>query len=461
MWLKSFLQTWARNRARGTRGGCNRHRSAVRVFRPRFDCLEDRTLPSTMVGMVFDDGAGPLPVLAVESYTWGATHPDGSATSMQDFTITLTPGSIEPGLWGHLAVGEQLDTATIQLSKPNPQGPLQVYTTYTLTNVTISSFTTSKQGDDVPLDTIGLHFDKITETFRRQNPDGTLGPANTASYNQVTATSEGAGSLGGPISTTSLTASSSSTVYGDSITFTATVSPSDGGTPTGAVHFFDGTTDLSGPVSLMTVSGQEVARFTVARLGAGTHTIRAHYVDPTNVYSDSSGATSVMVSKAALIVTANDQTKITGEANPTFTVSYSGFVLGEGPAVLGGTLTFSTTATTSSPPGAYPITPSGLTSDNYAITFISGTLTVLSFDQATTNLVAQVDQAGLPQGIQNALNSQLRAAIASFSAGNTIAGKNLLEAFMIYMSAQRGKKIDGALADALIAYAQRIINAIG
>jgi hypothetical protein len=41
-----------------------------------------------------------------------------------------------------------------------------------------------------------------------------------------------------------------------------------------------------------------------------------------------------------------------------------------------GALTFSTPASTTSPVGNYPITPSGLTSTNYAITFVSGTLTV-------------------------------------------------------------------------------------
>lgn len=45
-------------------------------------------------------------------------------------------------------------------------------------------------------------------------------------------------------------------------------------------------------------------------------------------------------------------------------------MLGETPAILGGTLTFDTTATTSSGPGAYPIVPGGLSSSNYAISFL-------------------------------------------------------------------------------------------
>src|SRR5207245_8896783 len=76
--------------------------------------------------------------------------------------------------------------------------------------------------------------------------------------------------------------------------------------------------------------------------------------------------------------------KVFGDPNPGFTVSYSGFVLGERPFALGGTLVFSTSATTSSTVGSYCITPSGLSSTNYAISFHAGTLTVSKADTTTT-----------------------------------------------------------------------------
>jgi hypothetical protein len=63
---------------------------------------------------------------------------------------------------------------------------------------------------------------------------------------------------------------------------------------------------------------------------------------------------------------------------PTFSASYSGFVLGEGPSALGGTLSFSTTTTSSSDVGTYTaaVTPGGLTSSNYAISYVKGSMTV-------------------------------------------------------------------------------------
>jgi N-acetylneuraminic acid mutarotase len=90
----------------------------------------------------------------------------------------------------------------------------------------------------------------------------------------------------------------------------------------------------------------------------------------------SSGSAIINVSKAPLTVTANNQTRAYGMPNSTFTVSYGGFVNGDTPASLGGALAFTTPATISSPVGSYPITPSGLTSANYAITFAPGTLSV-------------------------------------------------------------------------------------
>ena len=82
----------------------------------------------------------------------------------------------------------------------------------------------------------------------------------------------------------------------------------------------------------------------------------------------------LMIGKAALFVTADDKTKVYGAADPAFTVRYAGFVNGETSAVLGGTLGF--TRAPGESVGIYPITPGGLTSGNYAITFHAGTLTI-------------------------------------------------------------------------------------
>jgi hypothetical protein len=65
-----------------------------------------------------------------------------------------------------------------------------------------------------------------------------------------------------------------------------------------------------------------------------------------------------------------------GFPNPPFTATATGFKLGQGFGDLAGALAFSTPATTTSPVGVYPITPLGVSSANYAITFVDGQLVV-------------------------------------------------------------------------------------
>lgn len=84
------------------------------------------------------------------------------------------------------------------------------------------------------------------------------------------------------------------------------------------------------------------------------------------------------VGKAALTVTANDASKTyDGQAHSGGAgVGYAGFVNGETASVLGGTLVLGGTAQGAIDTGTYSLTASGLTSGNYDITFMPGTLTI-------------------------------------------------------------------------------------
>ncbi len=93
------------------------------------------------------------------------------------------------------------------------------------------------------------------------------------------------------------------------------------------------------------------------------------------------------VAKAALSVTAVDKQTTYGAEAPAFTVAYEGFIGEETEAVLTGEIAFACEYTVGSNAGEYTITPSGLTADNYDITFNNGKLTV---DKADVELVAPV-----------------------------------------------------------------------
>ena len=84
------------------------------------------------------------------------------------------------------------------------------------------------------------------------------------------------------------------------------------------------------------------------------------------------------VGRAALVGTADDKTRAYGETNPVFTVIYTGFVNNENSSVVTGELVGTTTATTNSPTGNYPIHASGQSAANYTIAYNDGNLTVIA-----------------------------------------------------------------------------------
>jgi hypothetical protein len=89
------------------------------------------------------------------------------------------------------------------------------------------------------------------------------------------------------------------------------------------------------------------------------------------------------ITPAPLAIRANDASRLLGQPNPPFGATTTGFRLGQGLADLSGTLAFATPAMPASPPGAYAVTPFGVSSLNYAVTFVDGTLTVTAVAPAS------------------------------------------------------------------------------
>jgi hypothetical protein len=110
----------------------------------------------------------------------------------------------------------------------------------------------------------------------------------------------------------------------------------------------------------------------------GTYSITPTLADPDGKLSNytliSSNGT-LSVTRAGLTVTANNASRTYGAANPVFTGAITGIQNND--AI---TATYASTATTSSPPGTYPIVPSladpGNRLPNYDVTVNNGALTV-------------------------------------------------------------------------------------
>ncbi|MWN75529.1 T9SS type A sorting domain-containing protein, partial [Labilibaculum sp. A4] len=145
-------------------------------------------------------------------------------------------------------------------------------------------------------------------------------------------------------------------VYGDAdptFTYTTSATLESGDSFTGA---------------LSRATGEDVGSYaiTIGTLSAGSN------YDLTFVSKDFS------ITQKSLTVTAENKTKeYDGAVFTGFTVTYSGFITGEDETDLSGTLVYSGSATTATNVGTgYVITPGGLTSSNYAITFADGSLDI-------------------------------------------------------------------------------------
>lgn len=277
----------------------------------------------------------------------------GNVTLTADFSRKMNQDSLEP-------------SAQFLYSGTAPPPPLPL-TTHSLSG----SWSTSEQwtSNAYPLNLGTASEGKNTLTVsgaRSCVPDPTTNVMSNATQDFTAA-----------IEPTALSVAPSTAIYGGSTSVSATLT--DPGTPlaNGLVSFkIDGklagshTSDNSGLAQLNNVS--------IAGINAASHPndVLASYGGD-DTFSPSTATGDLAVARAPLTVTAADATRAYGSADPAFNVSYAGFVNGDSASSLGGTLSFNAPPA-SSPVGTYTdqIVPSGLTSPNYTISYVNGTLTI-------------------------------------------------------------------------------------
>jgi hypothetical protein len=168
------------------------------------------------------------------------------------------------------------------------------------------------------ISSLGIGTHAITATYDGSSTD----TSSTSSIITVTVTSSVA-------TTTALSVSSSSIVFGTSLTLRAVVSPPNA---TGAVTFYDGSTVMgTGTLS----SGK--ATLTTSYLSGGTHIIKAGYGGSSTYGSSTSSSVTVIVSSSSGIATTTalsaSSTSIVFGASLTLTAAVS-------PSAASGTVTF-------------------------------------------------------------------------------------------------------------------------
>jgi hypothetical protein len=110
---------------------------------------------------------------------------------------------------------------------------------------------------------------------------------------------------------------------------------------------------------------------------------------PNYTFSYNSG--SLSISRAALTIKADNVARAVNTPNPVFDFTYTGFVNGDDYTKLTGLPIATTTATTSSPAGTYPISVSGASSPNYTISYTPGTLIVSSAPPPVVSSISPAD----------------------------------------------------------------------
>ena len=187
----------------------------------------------------------------------------------------------------------------------------------------------------------------------------------------------GQATVGAPVKVTrpklALVASRAAPIYGQRFTGIAAVTTSAGQRATGTVQFYVDGARFGAPVAL---SGGVATGPSLAGLGAGTHHVSASYSGDANDAATTSAVLTASVAPAPLLIVANTASKRYGASDPPIFAAGFGFVLGQSFASLSGHLVVATAATAGSHVGAYPVVPGGLTSPNYAITYVDGTMAV-------------------------------------------------------------------------------------
>lgn len=211
---------------------------------------------------------------------------------------------------------------------------------------------------------------------------------------------------------TTLSSSPSTSIYGQAVTLSATVS-SSAGVPTGTVTFYDGTTTMgTGTLN----SGR--ATLSTAGLTAGTHTITGVYGGDTNFATSTSSAVTQPIAKGATAST------LSSSPNPSTmaqTVNFVATVVGQYGGAATGTVTFKDgrntvlgTATISNGTANFAISTLG--TGSHTITAVYGGDT--NSNGSTSNAITQtvVAKTATTTTVRSSLNPSFVGQLVTFTA---------------------------------------------
>ena len=216
---------------------------------------------------------------------------------------------------------------------------------------------------------------------------------------------------------TIVTSPLSPSIYGQQVTFTATVVPESPelGTPSGTLTFKDGNVTLG---TALLVNGTATLS-TTSLLSAGLHPITARYCDGTHTFCDDKFYGSVsaelahIVEPAPVTATAGGGTIVYNRETQSPSVCV--ITPGEGSTYVGALTCSNDPAAVGPNAGTYPIAPAinanGETLSNFAITKVSGSYTIEKKQATATATDVQNTYNGMPVNGVGACSDELSPAI--------------------------------------------------
>ena len=376
--------------------------------------------------------------------TIGSGTVSGGQATFQTSTLVLGDHTVTAVYEGDLnfvgssstsAVIQEVDQASTSVGVTADHNPGSVGQTITYT----ATVTVNGPGSGVPTETVSFS-DGGSAISTCQGVSLSLSSPFTATCQQnyatnashtITATYSGDGNFVGATSgdytenlaqtstTTSVQASPSSSNYGQSVTLTATVSPTTGsGNPTGSVTFTDNGSTSLGSAPLMLVAGVETATLPVTSLPVGADSISASCGGGSGFLASSSttpAPVSVSQATTSLVVGSSVNASTFGQS-VTFTATITPSS-GSGET---GTVTFydngASIGTGAVSGGAASLTTSTLAVGTHPITAAYGGDTNFVESTTTTTLSQVVNKAPTGVSLQSSLNPSNSGQSVTFTA---------------------------------------------
>ena len=305
---------------------------------------------------------------AAKSKTYGDTDPaltyaviSGSLVAGDAFTGALTRNS-----------GEAVGTYAIT------QGSLALTSNYALT-YTGANLTIGKKAITVIADAQNKNYGDTDPTLSYTNTSLVSGDSFTGALSRTAGEAVGSyainqGSLALSANYTLTYTGANLTIGKKTIMVTANAQSKNYGSADPALTY----------TSTALVSGDSFtgALSRVAGETAGSYVINQGSLALSNNYTLNYTGANLTINQIQLTVTADNQSKFYGDANPALTFGYSGFVNGEGVSILSSAPTISTTADINSAVGSYPIALTGGLATNYSFAYVNATLTIKAHTNA-------------------------------------------------------------------------------